>query len=71
MSLENELTFCRLEKLEKNKLNTKLHLEFIQICLKENLLSKYTNNMYVYTYIYSINYIVESTFVWTKGSYKA
>ena len=47
ISPENKSLFRKLENLEKKKINTQLHREFNQICLKENLLPKYTN-IYIY-----------------------
>ena len=43
VSPENKSLFRRLENFEKNKVSNQLHREFNQICLKENLLPKYTN----------------------------
>ena len=48
VSLGNKATFHKLENFERKKISTELHREFIQICLKENLLPKYTN---IYLYI--------------------
>ena len=48
VSPENKAIFRKLENLEKKKIGTQLHCEFNQICLKENLLPKYTNiNIYI------------------------
>ena len=48
--------FRSLEKVEKKIIETRLYLEFNQICLNENLLPVYTYInicMYVYIYIYA------------------
>ena len=45
--------FRSLEKVEKKIIETRLHLEFNQICLNENLLPVYTCiNICMYVYIY-------------------
>ena len=64
--------FKILEKLEKKFILNKLHLEFNEICIKENLLPNYTNiltcihlyifnymhiSMHIYMYIHKQKYI--------------
>ena len=53
ISPENKSLFRKLENFEKKKISTQLHRECNQICLKENLLSKYTNICYIYIYTYN------------------
>ena len=52
MNSNAKAKFREVEKIEKKLVTLKLHLQFNEICLKENLLLVYTNLIYIYIYIY-------------------
>ena len=52
MNSNAKAKFRDVEKIEKKLVTLKLHLQFNEICLKENLLPVYTNQ-YIYIYIYT------------------
>ena len=43
ISNEAKVYFCQLEKTAKRLIRVEEHLQFNEVCLKEDLLSRYTN----------------------------
>ena len=48
---EKKQKIRKIEKINKKIASVKSSLVFNRTCIKENLLPKYTNNIYVYIYI--------------------
>ena len=67
---EVKIVFRKLEAATKRLTKLKLHLEFNELCIQENLLPIYTNiYIYIYIYIYIVTFI--STYIYICRPFEA